>query len=315
MIRTIDPGTSKPCVNAIPNVIYRRGVPSLEGGVMDLRMTILMPGQPPKSVMEDPNVEIEGAIAEELPKLPTILWIPGGGWRGQKAIQMVCELREFCEAGYVVACADYRTSAQAKYPAQLEDVKAAIRFLRAKGAPYWVDPERIAVMGRSAGGHLTSLASMNLDGCETEDWAGVSSKVQCGVDLFGPTDMAACCGLTRERIKQPGFRWKSMEESHEYALLGNLEPETIRAADPITMVNLGMADMLILHGTRDPLIPHTISEGFYRRIEEVCGPGKAELVLLEGAEHGTDEFWQSETKRVILDYLDTHLKNRKAGEV
>jgi len=309
MKRTIDPGTKKSGINVIGPVVYSRGVPSLkDNGPIDLHMTFIMPGQPPREVMENPSVEFEGTETAALPKLPAILWIPGGGWRGQSRDQMLCELGCFCEAGYVVACIDYRTSAQAKMPGQIEDVKTAIRFLRAKGAAYWVDPARIAVMGRSAGGHLTSIAAMNLDEHITGEWSGYSSKVSCGVDLFGPTDMESCLVLTYERIKQPGFRWSSIEQSHEYALIGSVEEKAVRAASPYTMVNPDMAPLLIMHGTEDPLIPWKVSERFYERIVEVCGEEKAELVFLKGAGHGTDEFWQEETKKVILDYLDEHLK-------
>lgn len=306
MKRTIDPGTKKPGINVLDPIVFSRGVPTLQGPV-DLHLTILMPGLPPRSVLQNPNVEIEGSEVQDLPKLPTILWVPGGGWRGQLRDQMDCELAFFCEAGYVVACMDYRNSAQAKYPAQIEDVKTAIRFLKRKGAPYWVDPERIVAMGRSAGGHLTSIAAMNLDDHETNEWGGVSSHIRGGVDLFGPTDLEACMERSMQQIKQPGYRWNRVEQTHEYALLGSVEPEAVRAASPLRMVHPDMAPVLIMHGTEDPLVPSGVSETFYNRIEEVCGEGKAELVFLKGAGHGTDEFWQPETKQVILDWLNAHV--------
>lgn len=308
MKTTIDPGTKKPGINVIGPVVYSHGVPSLTQGTTDLSMTFIMPGQPPREVMADPNVEFEGSEAQGLPKLPTILWIPGGGWRGQSRDQMLCELGYFCEHGYVVACIDYRTSAQAKFPAQIEDVKTAIRFLRAKGAPYWVDPDRIAAMGRSAGGHLTSIAAMGLDGQDTEEWSGFSSRIQCGVDLFGPVHLARQLERTQGLIRQPGFRWNRIEQSHEFALLGSVDPEVVRAADPSAMVHPGMAPLLIMHGTQDPLVPWEYSEQFYEQINRVCGEGHAQLYFLKGAGHGTDEFWQTETKEIILHYLDETLK-------
>lgn len=308
MKTTINPGTKKPGINVIGPVFYSRGLPSLTEGTTDLAMTFIMPGQPPREVMENPNVEFEGTETTVLPKLPTILWIPGGGWRGQSRDQMLCELGYFCEHGYVVACIDYRTSAQAKFPAQIEDVKTAIRFLRAKGAPYWVDPERIAVMGRSAGGHLTTMAAMNLDDHETAEWSGYSSHVKCGVDLFGPVEMAQMVERSKQLVQQPGYRWNRMEQTHEYALLGNVEPETVRAADPSAMVHPGMAPLLIMHGNQDPLVPWESSQSFYEQVNRVCGEGRADFCILEGAGHGTDEFWQTETKEVILRYLDEKLK-------
>lgn len=308
MRKTIDPGTIKPGINVIGPVVFSRGVPTLSGEGVDLCMTFIMPGQPPRQVMTNPNVEFEGSETTMLPRLPAILWIPGGGWRGQSRDQMLCELGYFCEHSYVVACMDYRSSSQAKFPAQIEDVKTAVRFLRAKGAPYWVYPERIAVMGRSAGGHLTAVAAMNLEDHETAEWSGYSSKVKCGVDLFGPVDIATMVAWTRKLVQQPGYRWKSITESHEYALLGNVEPDTVRAADPCAMVHPGMAPLLIMHGNQDPIVPQTCSENFYQKIVETCGEEYADLYILEHAGHGTDEFWQPETKKIILSYLDTRLK-------
>lgn len=307
MKTVIDPGTREPGVNFISGIIYAHGVPSLVNDKpIDLEMSLAMPGVPPRELQGNPNVEIEGRLTEKLPKLPTILWLPGGGWRGQDRNQMICELAYFVKAGFVVACIDYRNSAQAKYPAQIEDVKTAVRFLRKRGAPYWVDPDRICVMGRSAGGHLSAIAAMNLDDHETDEWSGVSSHVQCAVDLFGPADMEAAIARTQRHIQQPGFRWNRIEQTHEYCLLGNIEPETMRAASPIRMVHKDMASILIMHGDADPIVPYAWSEKFYEKINEVC-PGRADFVGIKGASHGSEEFWQVQTRQLMLDWLNAHL--------
>ena len=132
----IDPGRSVPTVNVIDNLVYStEQIDKTTGQKMELKLSILMPGMPPREAM-NPNAEVEGTILAELPKLPCIVWVPGGGWRGQDKNQMVCELGYLCQAGYVVACVQYRTSFEAIFPGQLCDLKAAIRFLRTKGVPY-----------------------------------------------------------------------------------------------------------------------------------------------------------------------------------
>lgn len=115
--------------------------------------------------------------------------------------------------------------------------------------------------------------------------------------------------ITRERIKQPGFRWKCVEQSHECVLLGGTDetkPELTREASPALMVNEKSAPMLMLHGDSDPLVPYTQSVEFHDNM--VAAGKKCDLYLLEGAGHGSDEFWQESTKKIICSFFDDYLK-------
>lgn len=114
--------------------------------------------------------------------------------------------------------------------------------------------------------------------------------------------------ITRSRIK-PGFRWQSIEESHECALIGGTEetkPEITHAASPVFHVNEKSAPMLIMHGDSDPLVPHSQSITLHDNMIEA---GKeCDLYIIEGAGHGSDEFWQDSTKKTICNFFDKHLK-------
>ena len=144
---TIDPGFKKKTLTLIDNIVFST-VKDLEGKPLELKMSILL---------QNGNSEMRLAAGEDDPKedhspKPALLWIPGGGWRGTDKNMMLGEMTEFANAGYVVASMYYRSSAQGHFPDQLIDVKTAIRFLRAHAGQYEIDPDRIGVFGRSAGG-------------------------------------------------------------------------------------------------------------------------------------------------------------------
>jgi acetyl esterase/lipase len=122
-------------------------------------------------------------------RLPLIVWIHGGGW--QAGSKEACPTVYLAAKGYAVASINYRLSQHAAYPAQIEDCKAAIRWLRANAAKYHLDPDRVGVWGGSAGGHLVALLGTTAGMKELEGKGGnldQSSRVQCVVDFFGPTD-------------------------------------------------------------------------------------------------------------------------------
>ena len=216
------------------------------------------------------------------------------------------------DAGYVVASMYYRSSAEAHMPSQIIDVKTSIRFLRAHADEYEIDPDRIGIIGRSAGGHLSALAAMNSDLYESEEWSGYSSKVQACCDMFGPVDFLKLIEIDEHEIAtNPNFRWKSMAETHEGALMGG-DPATLRERSkefcPPYILTKEMCPMLILHGDCDKLVPCSISEEFYDKIVEAGMEDRADLYILAGAGHGTKEFFQPETKEIICAFFDKNLK-------
>ena len=298
----INPGTSKKTITFIDNVVYSK-VTDLDGNPLELKMSLMMREPPRGPRAKDPK--------EHLPK-PVLVWVPGGGWRGADKNLMIGEMTEFANAGYLVASIYYRNSAQGHFPDQLIDVKTAIRFLRAHAEKYEIDPDHIGIFGRSAGGHLTTFAAMNVDDFEGDEWSGYSSKIQAACDMFGPVDLVANMEIEEKKFSDPKFPWHKLEETHGGAFVGG-DPATMKerakAASPINYVNDGMCPLLILHGDSDPIVPRAVSSDLlYARLVEAGLNDRADYYVLENASHGSPEFFQDSTKALMLDFFDKNLK-------
>lgn len=306
MKKTINPGSMKPTLTLIDNIVYSRQN-DLEGKPMELKLSVML---------YNGNSEMKLAAgaddsAEQRPMKPALLWIPGGGWRGADKNLMLGEMTEFARAGYVVASMYYRSSAEGHFPDQMIDVKTAIRFLRAHAAEYEIDPDRIGVFGRSAGGHLAAMAAMNTDDYENGEWEGYSSKVQACCDMFGPTDMLALMEAEEKKFADPKFRWHKIEDTHGGALMGG-DPATIKerahAASPVELVNPAMCPMQILHGDSDPIVPIALSsDRLYDRICEAGLEDRTEYYVLKGGAHGSPEFFQDSIKELMIRFFDKYL--------
>ncbi len=228
---------------------------------------------------------------------PAIVWIHGGGWQFGSKNEFQSLIRQSALAGYVAVSVDYRLAPKHMFPAQIEDCKCAVRWLRAHAEKLHVDPERIGAVGSSAGAHLVMLLGTTGpdDGLEgTGGWADSSSSVRAVVSFAGPTDL---------RTEFPPASRKLVE-----AFLGGTpsdKAEVARAASPITYVSSGDAPMLLFHGTNDPLVPYPQA---YQMAEALTGAkvsGRVELMLGEG--HG----WPKEHARVIeatYEFLARQLK-------
>jgi dipeptidyl aminopeptidase/acylaminoacyl peptidase len=153
--------------------------------------------------------------------------------------------------------------------------------------------------------------AMNTDGFDSEEWAGESSGVQAAVDFFGPVDVKTCNLIEIENFKNPNHRWHRIEETHGGALLGG-DPATMversDSASPIFHISEKTAPIIILHGDQDPLVPVSMSEDFYDRLEKAGLADQSELYIVKNGGHGTRELFQTECKQLILDFLDRYLK-------
>jgi acetyl esterase/lipase len=219
--------------------------------------------------------------AKKKPKL--IVWIHGGGWRAGSKENPPALF--FLNEGYAVASLNYRFSEHAPMPAQIEDCKTAIRFLRAKADEYGYDASRIGVWGGSAGGHLVSLLGTSGDVKELDGpdlYADRSSRVQAVCNYFGPTDFV---NIDKHMTPVVTLDWKGPDSLVAKLLGGPLadRQEEAKAASPITYVTKDDPPFLTLHGDMDALVPLGQAEALHEALEKVGV--ESELVVMKGRGH------------------------------
>jgi len=191
-------------------------------------------------------------------RVPLIIWIHGGAWlAGNKENPVPLA---YLNQGYAVASINYRLSQHARFPAQIQDCKAAVRWLRAHAARYQLAPRRFAAWGESAGAHLAALLGTagDVNAFDVGTHVDVSSRVQAVVDCFGPTDF-----LQMDAHRVPEGMVHDAADSPESRLVGGPiqdHPDEVARANPVTYVTPDDAPFLIIHGNRDPLVPHHQSE-------------------------------------------------------
>jgi acetyl esterase/lipase len=243
------------------------------------------------------------ARPEKASKAPCIVVIHGGGWRGGNFKVHSPHILEFAKRGYVSATVQYRLVPKATYPAQIEDVKCAVRYLRANADKYGIDKDRIGAIGFSAGAHLSMLLGTmdKADGLEGEGGhADQSSKVQAVVAYFGPTD------LTQQDYPD---NVKQMIND----LVGGKVADKLdvaKSASPVTYVDSGDAPTLIYQGTKDRLVPYTQAVLMAEAMTKAGMPGRVELLL--GADHGWGGPEILRTGEDGIEFFNLHLKHSPA---
>lgn len=228
---------------------------------------------------------------------PVVIWVHGGGWdAGDKKNSPA---RRLVDRGYAVASINYRYSRHAIFPAQIHDVKAAVRFLRANAGEYNLDPDRFAAWGASAGGHLVALLGVSggigeLEG-DLGDHRDVPSNVQAVIDWFGASELRKPdeLPLNNNRIKLLGGR---SEEKPELAAL----------ASPLAFVSPGDPPFLIMHGDQDKTVDLEHSIRLERALREANVP--VTLIVLPGAGHGGDRFQEPPMQAAVDEFLDRTLR-------
>jgi acetyl esterase/lipase len=236
---------------------------------------------------------------EQAKPLPLIIWVHGGAWMGGSKEN--CPALRFLEKGYAVASINYRLSQHAIYPAQIQDCKAAVRWLRANAKEHGIDPKRFGAWGASAGGHLVALLATAGDIKEFDvgENPDVSSRVQAVCDFFGPTDFT----------KMSSFESTMDHDSPnapEALLVGGpiqQNKDKCRAANPITYVSKDDPPILIVHGDKDPLVPHNQSEIFHDALRQAGVD--ATFHTVKGGGHG---FRDAEVDRMVEEFFDNRLK-------
>ncbi len=248
---------------------------------------------------------------------PVIMAIHGGAFMGcDKADMQVIPMLEGLKRGYAVVSINYRLSWQAKFPALVQDAKAAVRWVRGNAQHYKIDPNRIAAWGGSAGGYLATMLGTSTGISELEDLSlgnpDQPCHVQAVVTWYGPAnflkmdEQLAAMG----KLPPPGLR-HSEPNSPESLLLGQTIteiPERVKAANPETYIRPGAPPFLLQHGTNDVTVPAMQSIHLAAKLEQALGKANVTLELLEGAEHADPSFETAENVKKVLDFLDRVLK-------
>lgn len=271
----------KPFV-APEGVELRRDVEYGTGNSRPLRMHILLPK------------------AESKTPRPVVVWIHGGGWQGGHRDSGLPRLLPLVKQGFVGASIEYRLSAEAKFPAQLEDCRTAIRYLRTNAKALNIDPNRIGVWGESAGGHLVAL--LGTVGAQEKvaakgPFKGVSSKVQAVCDFCGPIDLAKLAAQN-----------KNPDNSIARLLGGPVADKKALAkqANPITHITKDAPPFLIVHGDKDTTVPLEQSELLEAALKKAGVP--VTLYVAKGLGHGLGG---PEVRQAVVEFFDRTLKNQK----
>jgi acetyl esterase/lipase len=244
--------------------------------------------------------KLDVSMPKSATSTPLVIWVHGGGWdEGSKdGYNPVAGL---VAKGYAVASMNYRYSKHAVFPAQIHDVKAAVRYLRANAKKYNLDPDHFGAIGASAGGHLVALLATSGGVKELEGDGGypdTSSAVQAVCDIHGPIDLVKYSSFL------PG------PTNVVTRLLGGdtgEKKELAVKANPITHLDKADPPVLILHGDRDTAVPVAQSE-LFRDALKAAGV-EHELIVVAGAGHDR-RVLNEETTKKLTAFFETHLKKR-----
>lgn len=245
---------------------------------------------------------------------PVIVSIHGGAFMmGDKGDMQANAMITGLKHGYAVVSINYRMSGEALFPKDIQDVKAAIRFIKANASKYQLNPKKIATWGGSAGGNLAALAGTTGGIKELEDLslgnADQNSEVQAVVDWFGPIDFLQMD--PQFKLSGKGKPDHSEANSPESKILGKqitLIPELVKAANPATYISKNDPPFFIEHGKEDQLVPTQQSINFAAELTKVLGEQKVTLILLEGTRHGGYQFETPENLKKVFEFLDKYLK-------
>jgi acetyl esterase/lipase len=232
---------------------------------------------------------------------PALIFIHGGGWKSGDRSDYQFYAMTFAEKGYVAASISYRLVKVAAFPAAVEDAKCAVRWMRANAAELHVDPNRIGVIGGSAGGYLSLMVGYTAGDKRFEGNGGhedVSSAVQAVVDLYGPTDFDMPAGYANKTVAD--FLGKRAAE----------EPELFRLASPINYVSVHCPPTFVLHGTIDSTVPVEQSDMLVQKLEELEVPHWYDR--LEGWPHTMDINRPVNERTIMLlsKFFETYLAKR-----
>ena len=291
----IDVPAKRPEIKAIQNVVYSQ-VPTAGYDNMALRMDVLQP------------------ITNK--KKPAVLFIPGGGFIHANKDKLRQARMALAEAGYVVAAMEYRVAPTATFPQPLEDVKSAVRYLRAHADKFGIDSNHIGLFGNSAGGYLAGIAGTTNGNKKFDvgDNLEQSSEVQAVCDWYGVTD-----------LRKIGVDYSpAVQKLHESAgatealwlkgspVFGGKDggvqayPQEAEAANPLHYIDNKTPPFLLMHGDADVVVSPSATDDFYQALRQHSIP--AQRYVIRKAGHGGVYWAQPQVLQILVQFFDTYLK-------
>ena len=264
--KILDVTLEKKKIHFIPDVVYSQ-VATLEKPNQLLQMDILQP-----------------QLSE---KIPVIIFVTGGGFISANRARMLQLRLKLAENNYFVASINYRTIPNSKFPAPIEDVKSAVRFIKANADRFNVDKDKISVIGDSAGGYLTSFVAIT-NGTrkfDVGDNLDQTSEILSAVDLYGVVDISDIRGFPE--------------------MLQSLNVP-IEATNPIKYITKKSAPMLIMHGTNDDIVSPRQTDLLFQSLKEYGI--ETERYLIPKAAHSDDYWIQDEVFNIIISFFDKYSK-------
>ncbi len=246
-------------------------------------------------------------------KKPAVLYFPGGGFTSadhEKFLEMRYAL---ARAGYVVAACEYRAVPN-KFPALLEDAKAAVRWMRAHASEFGVDADRIGLLGDSAGGYVVQMAGATNGekNWDVGDFKEVSSEVQAVVSIYGISDLTTIGeGIGNENVHASAAVTEALllngPAFKDFAGASvNADPQKAKAASPIGHVDGTEPPFLLMHGSGDKVVSPLQSKKMFEALQNK--KAEVEYVLVRGAEHGDLPWYQPGVISRVVNFFDRHLK-------
>lgn len=244
---------------------------------------------------------------------PVLFDVHGGGWcLGTKREGFLEYLIDAIYSGYAVISPDYRLAPGVKFPENLFDIKTAVRWARAHAEVYGLDPEKFGMIGDSAGGHLTLMTGFTAGHPEYAGlqygWADYSDEVQAICDMFGPSilDDFSDTFFQESGIPRAVFGDGSMDM---IKMAFGTDRNLLKVVSPISYVSKSIPPTLIMQGKMDGVVAYQHSEYLYKRIVEVCGEGKAELLMYEDYNHEDYGFYADGALcKTVIPFFDKYLK-------
>lgn len=239
-------------------------------------------------------------------KYPAVLYVQGSAWMKQDQYKRLAAMADLARRGFVTATLQYRESDLAAFPAQIEDAKTGIRFLRKNAEEYHIDTENIFIMGDSSGGHTAVMAGVTADQelFDTDVYGEFSCKVKAIVDLYGVTDI-------RQKEDFPTTLNQGEADSPEGKLIGgNNVYEHPELSVPVVCAGYikketEIPPILMMHGTGDDLVSWRQSVRLYKKLREE--EKEVEFYMVENAVHGDNAFWTTENLDIVEEFLKKYM--------